>query len=85
MSSKWLSMNVLMLGEKRVMVDANESTIHKMFEGLGEFVLKLLHLFLALFSGLQLMIIVISNSSVDHLSIIFNHSVHKMSNVTGCK
>lgn len=75
-------MNVLMLGEKRVMVDANESTIHKMFEGLGEFVLKLLHLFLALFSGLQLMIIVISNSSVDHLSIIFNHSVHKMSNVT---
>lgn len=82
MSSKWLSMNVLMLGEKRVMVDANESTIHKMFEGLGEFVLKLLHLFLALFSGLQLMIIVISNSSVDHLSIIFNHSVHKMSNVT---
>lgn len=67
MSSKWLSMNVLMLGEKRVMVDANESTIHKMFEGLGEFVLKLLHLFLALFSGLQLMIIVISNSSVDHL------------------
>lgn len=83
MSSKWLSMNVLMLGEKRVMVDANESTIHKMFEGLGEFVLKLLHLFLALFSGLQLMIIVISNSSVDHLSIIFNHSVHKMSNVTG--
>lgn len=83
MSSKWLSMNVLMLGERRVMVDANESTIHKMFEGLGEFVLKLLHLFLALFSGLQLMIIVISNSSVDHLSIIFNHSVHKMSNVTG--
>lgn len=37
MSSKWLSMNVLMLDEKRVMVDANESTIHKMFEGLGEF------------------------------------------------
>lgn len=36
MSSKWLSMNVLMLDEKRVMVDANESTIHKMFENLGE-------------------------------------------------
>uniref|UniRef100_A0AAQ4R1T2 Glycine amidinotransferase n=1 Tax=Gasterosteus aculeatus aculeatus TaxID=481459 RepID=A0AAQ4R1T2_GASAC len=35
MSSKWLSMNVLMLGEKRVMVDANESTIQKMFESLG--------------------------------------------------
>lgn len=29
-------MNVLMLDEKRVMVDANESTIHKMFENLGE-------------------------------------------------
>lgn len=37
MSSKWLSMNVLMLGEKRVMVDANESTIQKMFENLGEY------------------------------------------------
>lgn len=37
MSSKWLSMNVLMLDEKRVMVDANETTIHKMFENLGEF------------------------------------------------
>lgn len=36
MSSKWLSMNVLMLDEKRVMVDANEATIHKMFENLGE-------------------------------------------------
>jgi hypothetical protein len=35
MSSKWLSMNVLMLDEKRVMVDANEHTIHKMFENLG--------------------------------------------------
>lgn len=30
-------MNVLMLDEKRVMVDANESTILKMFENLGEF------------------------------------------------
>ncbi|XP_072770914.1 glycine amidinotransferase, mitochondrial isoform X2 [Nerophis lumbriciformis] len=35
MSSKWLSMNVLMLDEKRVMVDANEATIQKMFEDLG--------------------------------------------------
>uniref|UniRef100_A0A6I8P7C5 Glycine amidinotransferase n=1 Tax=Ornithorhynchus anatinus TaxID=9258 RepID=A0A6I8P7C5_ORNAN len=35
MSSKWLSMNVLMLDEKRVMVDANEIPIQKMFEKLG--------------------------------------------------
>ncbi|XP_034638894.1 glycine amidinotransferase, mitochondrial isoform X4 [Trachemys scripta elegans] len=35
MSSKWLSMNVLMLDEKRVMVDANETPIQKMFENLG--------------------------------------------------
>ncbi|XP_016391367.1 glycine amidinotransferase, mitochondrial-like [Sinocyclocheilus rhinocerous] len=35
MSSKWLSMNVLMLDEKRVMVDANETNIQKMFESLG--------------------------------------------------
>lgn len=35
MSSKWLSMNVLMLDEKRVMVDANETSIQKMFENLG--------------------------------------------------
>ncbi|KPP73889.1 glycine amidinotransferase, mitochondrial-like [Scleropages formosus] len=35
MSSKWLSMNVLMLDEKRVMVDANETSIQKMFERLG--------------------------------------------------
>uniref|UniRef100_UPI0009B46333 glycine amidinotransferase, mitochondrial-like n=1 Tax=Monopterus albus TaxID=43700 RepID=UPI0009B46333 len=35
MSSKWLSMNVLMLDEKRVMVEANETTIQKMFESLG--------------------------------------------------
>lgn len=38
MSSKWLSMNVLMLDEKRVMVEANESTIQKMFESLGKFI-----------------------------------------------
>lgn len=37
MSSKWLSMNVLMLDEKRVMVDANETTIQKMFESLGKY------------------------------------------------
>ncbi|XP_069768058.1 glycine amidinotransferase, mitochondrial isoform X1 [Narcine bancroftii] len=35
MSSKWLSMNVLMLDEKRVMVEKNETTIQKMFEKLG--------------------------------------------------
>lgn len=35
MSSKWLSMNVLMLDEKRVMVDADETSIQKMFENLG--------------------------------------------------
>merc|ERR1712212_1320228 len=35
MSSKWLSMNVLMLDPKRVVVDASETPIHKMFESLG--------------------------------------------------
>ncbi|XP_038668886.1 glycine amidinotransferase, mitochondrial [Scyliorhinus canicula] len=35
MGSKWLSMNVLMLDEKRVMVQKNETTIQKMFEKLG--------------------------------------------------
>ncbi|XP_020369298.2 glycine amidinotransferase, mitochondrial [Rhincodon typus] len=35
MSSKWLSMNVLMLDEKRVMVERDETTIQKMFEKLG--------------------------------------------------
>lgn len=35
MSSKWLSMNVLMLDEKRVMVEKDEVPIHKMFEKLG--------------------------------------------------
>lgn len=33
-------MNVLMLDEKRVMVEANESTIHKMFESLGKFIFE---------------------------------------------
>ena len=35
MSSKWLSMNVLMLDEKRVIVEKEEYPIQKMFENLG--------------------------------------------------
>lgn len=35
LSSKWLSMNVLMLGPKRVMVETGEWPIIKMFENLG--------------------------------------------------
>ena len=35
MSSKWLSMNVLMLDPQRVVVDSNEEPIQKMFEKLG--------------------------------------------------
>ena len=35
MSSKWLSMNVLMLDSKRVVVEAQEEPIHKTFEKLG--------------------------------------------------
>ncbi|KAK3710666.1 hypothetical protein QZH41_011008, partial [Actinostola sp. cb2023] len=35
MSSKWLSMNVLMLDQKRVVCDKNETTTIKMFEKLG--------------------------------------------------
>lgn len=35
MSSKWLSMNVLMLDEKRVMVEEHEHGIQKMFKDLG--------------------------------------------------
>ncbi len=35
MSSKWLSMNVLMLDPKRVIVDENEKPTQKMFERLG--------------------------------------------------
>jgi len=35
MSSKWLSMNVLMIDEKRVVVAENEVTTQKMFESLG--------------------------------------------------
>lgn len=35
MASKWLSMNVLMLDEKRVVCEANEGPTIKMFENLG--------------------------------------------------
>ena len=35
LGSKWLSMNVLMLDPKRVVVDANEEPLIKMFEELG--------------------------------------------------
>ena len=35
MSSRWLSMNVLMLDPTRVVVDANEEPTIKMFEKLG--------------------------------------------------
>ena len=35
MSSKWLSMNVLMLDPQRVVVDKHEGPTHKMFEKLG--------------------------------------------------
>ena len=35
MSSKWLSMNVLMLDPKRVLVDKEEEPTQKMFEKLG--------------------------------------------------
>ena len=35
MSSKWLSMNTLMLDEKRVLVEKDEIPTQKMFEKLG--------------------------------------------------
>ena len=35
MSSKWLSMNVLMLDPKRVIVEKEETTTQKMFKNLG--------------------------------------------------
>jgi len=35
MSSKWLSMNTLMLDEKRVLVEKEEIPTQKMFEKLG--------------------------------------------------
>ena len=34
-TSKWLSMNFLMLDEKRAVVEAAEEPIHHMLEGLG--------------------------------------------------
>lgn len=35
MTSKWLSMNILMLDEKRVLVEEKEIPTQKMFEKLG--------------------------------------------------
>ena len=35
MSSKWLSMNVLMLDERRVFVERDELSTRRMFEKLG--------------------------------------------------
>ena len=35
MSSKWLSMNVLMLDENRVIVEKHEVSTQKMFQQLG--------------------------------------------------
>ena len=40
MTSKWLSMNTLMLGPKRVAVEAGEIPTHKAFEKLGIEVIK---------------------------------------------
>ncbi|MGH0118980.1 UNVERIFIED_CONTAM: hypothetical protein FKN15_003529 [Acipenser sinensis] len=42
MSSKWLSMNVLMLDEKRVLVESSEISTQKMFERLGKFMYLLI-------------------------------------------
>ena len=42
MSSNWLSMNILMVDPKRVVVDANETPIIKMFESLGIECIKVL-------------------------------------------
>ena len=35
MSSRWLAMNIIMLDEKRVIVEKQEIPTHKMFEKLG--------------------------------------------------
>merc|ERR1719461_1885392 len=35
LSSKWLSMNVLMIDERRVLVEKSEIPTHRMFESLG--------------------------------------------------
>ena len=45
MGSKWLSMNVLMLDTKRVVVDANEEPLQKLFEKLGIKCIKVAILF----------------------------------------
>ena len=34
-ASKWLAMNTLMLDPKRVLVESEEKSIHKMYESLG--------------------------------------------------
>ena len=44
MSSKWLSMNVLMLDPKRVLVSSIEIPTQKMFEKLGIKCIKVSHL-----------------------------------------
>ena len=44
MSSKWLSMNVLMLDPHRVVVDCHEEPTHKMFEKLGIKCVKVIRL-----------------------------------------
>merc|ERR1712080_158636 len=41
MSSKWLSMNVLMIDQNRVLVERDEETTQKMFESLGSSALRL--------------------------------------------
>ena len=46
MSTKWLSMNVLMLDEKRVVVQKEEVPIQKMFEKLGIECIKVHDIFL---------------------------------------
>ena len=42
MSSKWLSMNGLMLDEKRIIVEKEEIPTHQMFEKLGIECIKVL-------------------------------------------
>lgn len=43
LASNWLSMNNLMLDEKRVLVDTDEVPIQKMFEKLGIECIKVRH------------------------------------------
>ena len=49
MASRWLSMNVLMLDEKRVVVEKEEVPIQKMFEKLGIECIKVHDIFFFLF------------------------------------